>query len=288
MARVCAVIVTANRPALAVNEKMDLLRNCVRSLIAQTRPVDRIVVVDNATTDGTVQMLENEFGNLLGLGTLAVLPIKEYAGGAGAVGGGMRFAHCNKFDWVWVMDDGVEVAPDCLKRMIAFENQADLIQVRGGSESHQDVFPDTAAFIPVTWCDFTAALFKDRVLNEIGFPDVRYFHAADDVAYGQLVAERAPSICLNYQGIVKHTPDAPPLNRATFYLSIRNRFLARANLAASPARPSGPRFFFQTFAAVVRQLGRALETPGGTVNAMATIDGLRDGLHKRFDRLPQS
>ena len=79
-----------------------------------------------------------------------------------------------------------------------------------------------------------------------------------------------------------------PLDRMTFYLGIRNRFLNRANLAATGAPSSSVRFFFEVLTAFVRQLGRALESANASINTIATIDGLRDGLHKRFDRLPQS
>ncbi|HYA18937.1 MAG TPA: glycosyltransferase [Bryobacteraceae bacterium] len=280
MARVCAVIVTANRK--------DLLRRCLRSVLAQTRPADRILVVDNASTDGTREMLDSEFGNLVRLNILARLDLRDNVGGAGGVSAGMRWAHCNKFDWTWVLDDGVELAPDCLRRMLAAEDAGDLIQVLGGAERHHAAFPDNAPWAKVDYCDFTSALIRRKVIEAAGFPDIRYFHAGDDIAYGYLAAQRTSSICLNYQGIQRHTPATPPLDRMTFYLGIRNRFLNRANLAESGGAPSSVRFFFEVLGAVVRQLGRALESANASINAIATIDGLRDGLHKRFDRLPQS
>jgi GT2 family glycosyltransferase len=280
VARVCAVIVTANRK--------ELLRRCLRSLLAQTRPADKILIVDNASTDGSREMLDTEFANLASLNILARLNLKDNVGGAGGVSAGLRWAHCNKFDWTWVLDDGVELAPDCLQRMLAEENAADLIQVLGGADRHEIAFPNSAPSVKVEYCDFTSALIRKKVVEEAGFPDIRYFHAGDDVAYGYLAAQRASSVCLNYQGIVRHTPVTPPLDRMTFYLGIRNRFLNRANLAASGATASSVGFFFEILAAVVQQLGRALESANASINAIATIDGLRDGLHKRFDRLPQS
>jgi glycosyltransferase involved in cell wall biosynthesis len=48
--RVCAVVVTYNRPAL--------LRECLLALQEQTRTVDEILVVDNASTDDTRAMLK--------------------------------------------------------------------------------------------------------------------------------------------------------------------------------------------------------------------------------------
>lgn len=51
--RVCAVIVTYNRKAL--------LRECLKAVLSQTRPPDHVLVVDNASTDGTPEMLQEEF-----------------------------------------------------------------------------------------------------------------------------------------------------------------------------------------------------------------------------------
>ncbi len=277
MARVCAVVVTCNRK--------DLLRTCLNSLRAQTRPVDRILVVNNASTDGTGALLDTEFGTLARLEILARLDLKESVGGAGAINAGLKWTHCNKYEWAWVMHDGVEVAPDCLKRMLAFEGDGDMIQVRVTGESA----PDTARpWVPVQHCDFAAALIRDRMLEEAGFPDLRYYNAGDDTAYGYLVAKHGSSICLNYAGVVRNVPEVPALGRTTFYLGIRNLFLNRANLAEGGAMTPAPKFFWQTLVAVVRQLGRAVESGGSaSAYAMATVDGLRDGLHKRFDRLPQ-
>jgi GT2 family glycosyltransferase len=283
LSRVCAVVVTRNRK--------DLLRICLRSILAQTRPADRILVVDNASTDGTAGMLDAEFASLEKLNLLWRLTLPENAGGAGGVAAGLRWSHCNKFDWTWVMHDGVELAPDCLKRMLAFEDAADMIQTRiaaGWKPQHHVQFAAETPWTRVDYCDFTGVLIREKILHEAGFPDLRYYNMADDHAYGYLAAQRGTSICLNYEGVLRNVPEAMPLNRTTFYLGIRNLFLDRDNLARSGARFSGPRFFFDAVAAVVRQLGRALESPqDASANTMATIDGLRDGLHKRFDRLPQ-
>ena len=42
---VAAVVVTFNRSRL--------LLECLQALLTQTRPIDRIILVDNASTDGT-------------------------------------------------------------------------------------------------------------------------------------------------------------------------------------------------------------------------------------------
>ncbi|MGC8839620.1 MAG: glycosyltransferase family 2 protein [Anaerolineae bacterium] len=51
--RVCAVIVTHNRK--------ELLRECLQAVLSQTRPPDHVLVVDNASTDGSAAMVRREF-----------------------------------------------------------------------------------------------------------------------------------------------------------------------------------------------------------------------------------
>ena len=48
---IAAVVVTFNRKVLLVE--------CLRALLAQTRPLQRILVVDNASTDGTRALAED-------------------------------------------------------------------------------------------------------------------------------------------------------------------------------------------------------------------------------------
>ena len=51
---VCAVVVTYNRKRLLIE--------CLEALENQTRPIDAIYIVDNASTDGTPQLLvENDY-----------------------------------------------------------------------------------------------------------------------------------------------------------------------------------------------------------------------------------
>jgi hypothetical protein len=44
----------------------------------------------------------------------------------------------------------------------------------------------------------------------------------------------------------------------------------------------------EALSVLLSKLGEAAATPAhATENAMAVIDGLRDGIHKKFDRLPR-
>ena len=54
--RVCAVVVTYNRKAM--------LKKCLDALISQTRKPDHILVIDNASNDGTFEMVKEQFSEV--------------------------------------------------------------------------------------------------------------------------------------------------------------------------------------------------------------------------------
>src|SRR3712207_5668423 len=101
---VCAVVVTYNR--------VDLLRECLEAVTGQTRAPDAVLVVDNASTDGTREMVREEFPAV----ELLELPANE--GSAGGFHEGMKAAVARGVDWLWVMDDDTIPAPDALELLL--------------------------------------------------------------------------------------------------------------------------------------------------------------------------
>ncbi len=84
--RVFAVVVTYNR--------RPLLEECLQALGAQERPVDRVLVVDNASTDGTAAFVRNEHPEV------QLLALAENEGGAGGFHEGLKAAHAAGADWI--------------------------------------------------------------------------------------------------------------------------------------------------------------------------------------------
>lgn len=95
----CAVVVTFN--------SRELIEGCLRALLAQT-PRPRIIVVDNASTDGTVEAIQWSFRD-----TVEVITLKQNAGFAGGCNRGFQAAGpaCN---WFVCMNPDVLVQPGCL------------------------------------------------------------------------------------------------------------------------------------------------------------------------------
>jgi rhamnopyranosyl-N-acetylglucosaminyl-diphospho-decaprenol beta-1,3/1,4-galactofuranosyltransferase len=103
--RIAAVVVTYNRCAL--------LEGCLDALIRQDRPLDEILVIDNASTDSTREMLKQKYA-----GKITHVRMEENLGGSGGFYEGFRLAYEKGYDWIWVMDDDVEPAADALKALV--------------------------------------------------------------------------------------------------------------------------------------------------------------------------
>lgn len=110
--KVCAVVVTYNRKAL--------LLNCLQALKTQTYPLDHIVVINNASQDGTIEFLQENGWQDNDKFTLITLPKNQ--GGAGGFYEGISFAYQRQFDYIWLMDDDGFPSINCLEKLIPYSS----------------------------------------------------------------------------------------------------------------------------------------------------------------------
>jgi rhamnopyranosyl-N-acetylglucosaminyl-diphospho-decaprenol beta-1,3/1,4-galactofuranosyltransferase len=105
---VCALVVTYNRRAL--------LDECLRAIDGQTVRPDDLIVVDNASTDGTPDLLRE--GGYLDRGDVRLVRLGENLGSSGGFARGFEAARDSGAEWLWTMDDDAEPAADCLQRLL--------------------------------------------------------------------------------------------------------------------------------------------------------------------------
>ena len=88
------------------------IAEALSSLLAQSHPPDQIVVVDNASTDGTADLVHEQFPDV-------VLLRRSVNGGFGAAcNDGIRLALQNGADFVCLMNQDLTAAADCLEQLM--------------------------------------------------------------------------------------------------------------------------------------------------------------------------
>lgn len=101
---ICSVIVTYRR--------IELLREVLQGHLSQTRPFDKVLVVENFSNDGTLEMLASEFPQV------EVLALSSNEGGASGFHHGAQWAYDHHFDWIWMGDDDAIPQPTALEEML--------------------------------------------------------------------------------------------------------------------------------------------------------------------------
>ena len=169
----------------------DVIEQALGALQRQTRPPDAIVLVDNASTDGT---LDRNFAE-----GVTVIRNAANLGSSGAVGVGFSYALQQNFDWVWVLDADSVPEPDALENLLGFFERlahserrqvsflaCQLASGSGGIEEHRPIIltRSNVEFVALDLeadycqCDcfiWSGCLFQMSSVAKIGPPCVDYF-----------------------------------------------------------------------------------------------------------------
>lgn len=237
--RICAIIVTYNRKAL--------LQECLQALLAQTYTVSQILVVDNASTDGTDKLFSGA-GDTKGT-SVRYLRLDSNRGGAGGFHHGMKIALEGEYDWLWLMDDDTIPQPAALRQLIETREifpegkRPDLLASKVEWEDgqlHAMNFPSLrratrdpertvlAAQYGTLWLravSFVSVLIHRSAVQQYGLPTADYFIWNDDIEYtARILRHRfgvyVPASIVLHRTAQSHSAmDAPP--QRAFY-QVRN------------------------------------------------------------------
>jgi rhamnopyranosyl-N-acetylglucosaminyl-diphospho-decaprenol beta-1,3/1,4-galactofuranosyltransferase len=245
--RVVAVVVTWNR--------RDLLLESLAAVLAQTRPPDAVIAVDNASTDGTADAVRAGFPAVR-LATLA-----QNTGGAGGFAYGLALALADGADLVWLMDDDTVPEPGALHALLGARDQAGpadrpvLLASRvlwTDGRAHPMNTPRAKPFatgaeqrraaaagcVPIRSASFVSILVDAAVCRQRGLPQADYFLWNDDFEFTtRLLRGRTGWLCP--ASVVVHktktfgSTDADPGPR--FFYEVRNKiWMLRSGASLSP------------------------------------------------------
>ena len=196
---VAAVVVTHNRK--------ELLVKCLRAILDQTYAVDRIFVIDNASSDGTPQMLESL--GFMKHPQLEYIRLTENIGGAGGFHEGMKLAYDRGFDWIWLMDDDGFPYPTSLENLMNMTGKYQFLGPLAVADSHNLSFslPWRKSIFPFPWRKsyisrvseaeaiasdgcivghifiFNGTLISRQMVATIGYPKKEFFIWGDEIEY---------------------------------------------------------------------------------------------------------
>ena len=114
---VLIILVTADGP--------ERLRQCLAGLAKQTHPRIGILAVDDASTDGSADVLRSS------LGPERVLTLPERRGFAAALGEGLRSEAADRADYVVFLSGDTQLAPDAVSAMVDAAERMDGVGVVG-------------------------------------------------------------------------------------------------------------------------------------------------------------
>ena len=193
MEKVIAVVVTYNR--------LELLQRVVESLRNQSCRLDKILIVNNGSTDGTKEWLDGQSG-------LTVIH-QENVGGSGGFFRGIQEASKEDCDWIWCMDDDVFPREKCLATLLTvaekqenvgivcphrlmsgktFVGEAKTLNLSNPfKDMHNDMLLATDVesheVVSVVGMAFEGPLIRKDVVSKIGLPNQDLFILYDDTDY---------------------------------------------------------------------------------------------------------
>ncbi|MBQ6587461.1 MAG: glycosyltransferase family 2 protein [Butyrivibrio sp.] len=193
----CAVVVTYNRK--------DKLKKCIDGLLAQKFVSTDIIIINNASTDGTEEMVLSEYVSegFYYINTGANL------GGAGGFERGVKEAVLKDYKYIWLMDDDTWPSDTALFELLKTgkalkENWGFLSSVAywtDGSICRMNIQKSnifrhigkreySMEYAPIKMCSFVSLLVKSDVVKDVGLPIGDYFIWTDDYEFTGRISQK--------------------------------------------------------------------------------------------------
>ncbi len=231
-----AVVVTWNR--------RDLLEESLAALEAQSLPPAAIVVVDNASTDGTAQLLADRFSHL------EVVRLTSNTGGAGGFAAGLERALTFDPDLVWLLDDDTVPTGTALEGLVGAwsrfapgkrrpnvlaskvvwtdgrEHPMNTPRAKPGASRRERSAAQAVGCVPIRSASFVSILCDAATVRERGLPVADYFLWNDDFEYTTRLIRGGVGLAVPESVVVHKTrtfgsTDADPGER--FFYEVRNK-----------------------------------------------------------------
>lgn len=195
--KIAAVVVTYNRKVL--------LRENIESLLSQKPDVPNILIIDNHSTDGTKEFIQEYIDNE----SIEYCDTGDNLGGAGGFSYGIKKATEEGYDYIWVMDDDCMPAQSTLDELMKADRAlngnygflSSKVLWKDGSlctmNRQRDTLTHTIEKLnygvkPVVMASFVSLFLPTKIVKEVGLPIKEFFIWTDDWEYTRRISKKYP------------------------------------------------------------------------------------------------
>ncbi len=218
--KIATVTVTFNRKEL-------LLQN-IQAILNQNYDIDKIIIIDNHSTDNTKEAVEKQFPT----DKIEYIYLEENTGGAGGFYTGCKYAYDNGFDWIVLMDDdGRPKNNDTIKKLMEATKVRKLrcsdkvlfnslvlrddenltFELLEGKTTLEDIRKSTVEGIIVNAINpFNGTLVSKGLINEIGFPNKDFFITCDEQDYNLRAVSAKANVATVVDSLYYHPSNKAP------------------------------------------------------------------------------
>lgn len=238
-----AVVVTYNRK--------DLLARCLDTLLRQSEPLAQIYVIDNASTDGTPDVIPDHE-------RVTYLRLEHNLGGAYGFAYGVREVMKGPYRHVWVMDDDCFAEEDAHAELMKWTDHSEAlcgaVVAQDGRHdlNHRRNFDHVSLVEPLLTAEmyalpstpldlftFVGALIHTDAVRRVGLPVDNFFFMSDDSEYALRLGAHGigirlvPASRIWHHGSLPAKPGRRAYNAKKHYYHIRNGLLIRRRYGTS-------------------------------------------------------
>lgn len=210
MRDICAVVVTYNRK--------ELLKENIEALINQNYKSFDILVVDNNSTDGTKEYIENYIKSK----KIMYMNTEKNLGGAGGFNFGIKECMKKKYKYIWIMDDDTIPEKNALESIVNKKeflkdkfsficslvkfNEKDLCVMNVPTINGawlDEYYNIENGLVKLNSCSFVSCFVNANVVKKVGLPIKEFFIYGDDCEYTERLTKVLPGY-IDINSVVNH------------------------------------------------------------------------------------
>ncbi len=285
---IAAVVVTYNRK--------ELLRQCLDKLLSQREASCDVIVIDNASTDGTGEMVVREYG----IPRITYVNTGENLGGAGGFRTGARQAIKLGYEYIWMMDDDTLPESDALSELVRADRKLEGNwgflssaaywtdgEVCKANRQKKTIFTFVGEadyktdLVPVVMGSFVSLYVKSSIVREVGLPIAEYYIWTDDYEFCGRISERYKCYAVPKSRVVHAMKNHGKANLARDHISRIDRYRCLFRNDVHCYRKYGLKgwayIIFKDMYNVANILLHAKD--GKAEKIKAVLDGVKEGIH---------